>query len=91
MGILLLVTVFLPLVGAALCVLGRARVRQTALVVAVATFVLAAVLISLGSWILYFSKIMLVGIAVPEIIASIAATSWLVEAALRIYMDNVSR
>ncbi|MHC4402683.1 MAG: hypothetical protein ACYTG0_23725, partial [Planctomycetota bacterium] len=46
MGILLLVTVFLPLVGAALAFGDRSRVRRTALWTTVLTFVFAAVLIA---------------------------------------------
>ena len=48
----------------------------------------AALIIGLASWVLFGLKIYSTGIAVPEIISSMATASWLVISALRIYLNN---
>lgn len=49
---------------------------------------LAAFMIGLGSWILYSMGIYSSGIAVPETISSLAAISWVMLSALRIFLGK---
>jgi hypothetical membrane protein len=44
--------------------------------------------IGLGSWVLYWGRIIHTGVAVPEIISATAAISWVVLSALRIYVKS---
>jgi hypothetical membrane protein len=44
--------------------------------------------IGLGSWVLYWSRTIHTGVAVPEIISATAAVSWVVLSALRIYFKS---
>ena len=46
--------------------------------------------IGLGVWILYGGRILQAGIAVPEIISVVAATSWVIISALKIYYRSNS-
>lgn len=52
---------------------------------------LAAFMIGLGSWILYFAELYSAGIAVPETISSVAAIPWVVLSALRTYLGKSNR
>ena len=47
-----------------------------------------ALIISLASWVLFGLKIYTAGIAVPEIISSVATASWIVISALRTYLNK---
>jgi len=47
--------------------------------------------IGLGSWLLYWENFYEVGVAVPEIISSLAAISWVVLSAIKIYLAQDSR
>lgn len=49
---------------------------------------LAAFVIGLGSWMLYWAGIYRTGIAVPETISSVATVSWVVLSAFSIYFDK---
>jgi hypothetical membrane protein len=44
--------------------------------------------VGLGSWVLYWGRIMHTGVAVPEIISATAAVSWVVLSALRIHLKS---
>jgi hypothetical membrane protein len=46
--------------------------------------------IGLGAWILFGGRIIQAGIAVPEIISVVAATSWVILSALKIYFTSNS-
>ena len=46
--------------------------------------------IGLGSWMLYWAKVYVAGVAVPEIVSATAAISWVVFSALKIYMKKKS-
>ncbi len=48
----------------------------------------AVFIIVLSSWILYFAKIYSAGIVVPEIISSIAVSSWIMYSAIKIYLGK---
>ena len=52
-------------------------------------FYMAAAAFTIGfiSWILYWTGIYSVGVAVPEVISSVAVMSWIVHSALRIYKN----
>lgn len=52
---------------------------------------LAAFITGLGSWTLYWGGIYSAGVAVPEIISSLATVSWVILSALRIYLGKLSR
>ena len=45
----------------------------------------AAFLIGLASWILHYSRVYTVGIAVPETISAVVVTFWIVRTSIRIY------
>lgn len=47
-----------------------------------------AFVIGLSSWIIYWIRIYSIGVAVPETIASVAVTSWVVSSALKIYTSK---
>jgi hypothetical membrane protein len=51
----------------------------------------AALVIGFASWILYGLEIYSSGIAVPEIISSMASVTWVMVSALRIYFDKLDR
>jgi hypothetical membrane protein len=51
----------------------------------------AALIIGLASWVLFGLKIYSAGIAVPEIISSMATASWVGMSALRIYLNKVKK
>lgn len=48
----------------------------------------AALIIGVGSWVLYGAGIYSAGIAVPEIISSTAASAWMMLSAFRIFFDK---
>jgi hypothetical membrane protein len=52
---------------------------------------LTSLIIGSVSWVLYGLEICNTGIAVPEIISSIAVTAWIMPSALRIYFDEANR
>jgi hypothetical membrane protein len=51
----------------------------------------AALMIGLGSWILYGMDIYRSGIAVPEVISSVATSIWVMRSALRIYVSKSTK
>ena len=50
----------------------------------------AAFVIGFASWALYGLEIYSAGVAVPEIISSMAAVTWVMLSALRIYFDKTN-
>lgn len=49
---------------------------------------LMALVVGLGSWVLYWAGVYNVGVAVPEAVSSVAATSWIASSALKIYFSK---
>jgi len=41
--------------------------------------------VGLASWVLYWMKIYVAGVAVPETISSVAAVAWIIQSAIKIY------
>lgn len=52
---------------------------------------LAAFMVGLGSWILYWAGIYSAGVAVPETISSVATISWIILSAFKIYLGKTDR
>ncbi|MDH4221891.1 MAG: DUF998 domain-containing protein [Candidatus Bathyarchaeota archaeon] len=52
---------------------------------------LAAFVIGLGSWILYWAGMYSAGVAVPETISSVVTVSWVMLSAIKIYLGKSSR
>ena len=44
--------------------------------------------VGLFSWVVYWMRIFSIGVAVPETIASVAVTCWVVSSALRVYASK---
>ena len=53
--------------------------------------VVIAFVVGLSSWVLYWFEVYNAGIAVPEIISSLAVASWLIESALRMFFSRVKK